>query len=75
MESVGVPAAKSVFKVSGNSVTVETPREVQYLEAFTPAGTLAASSAVTTIELPCSGIYIIGVRYADGSVERRKISI
>ncbi len=81
LENAGIGGAgiqdggKTVFRVEGCSVAVEATREVKGMEAYTPAGMLAAVSPTSSIHLPGKGIYIIGVRYADGSVERRKVSI
>ena len=80
LENAGInevesPSAKAMMKVSGTTLTVEAAREISGISAYLPSGALAAASSTAVIELPCNGIYIIEVRYACGSVERRKISV
>lgn len=78
-ENAGVAPAeadrKATITVNGNTVAVATDAEVETMEAYTPAGVLTASGAGSSLTVPGNGIYLITVRFADGSAIHRKIAI
>lgn len=63
------------FRREGHDVIFTADKPIVAAVAYTVSGSLAASSAGDRLSLPAAGIYMIGVRYADGSVQYRKIAI
>ena len=78
IEDAGVEApvadvSRAVVKVSGSTVTVESTREVASLSAVNLAGAVVATAQGNLLDLSASGLFVISVRYADGSLEHHKI--
>ncbi len=74
-ELVSGSTTRGTFRIEGCNVAFESERPVAGMEAYTVAGALVASVPDASLILPGSGIYLVRVRYADGSAERRKIAI
>lgn len=75
--SVGPVGAdsKAALKVTGLRVAVESAAGVARMEAYAPAGALAASGTGAELTVPSSGIYIIKIIFSDGSEMCRKLAL
>ena len=67
--------ARSVIHVDGSRISVESSFPISGLEVYDIAGAVVALSSSSSIEMPGKGIYIVKVRYVDGSGEHQKIYI
>lgn len=66
---------RSEIRIEGCTATVESNRAVAGLTAHAVSGAMVASSDSSTLHLPGCGVYVISIRYADGTSEHRKITI
>lgn len=58
---------KATLTADGREVTVESVAQVTGIEAYTPEGVLAATGSGDRLTVPSHGIYLIRVRFVDGS--------
>ncbi|MBD5225109.1 MAG: hypothetical protein HDS68_03960 [Bacteroidales bacterium] len=75
--SVGSVGADRKVSITANGlcVTVEGDDTVDGIEAYTPSGVRATAAGGGVLTLPAHGIYLIKVRFADGSELFRKVAL
>ena len=66
---------RAEIRIEGCTAIVGSNRAVAGLTAYAVSGTLVASGGSSTLHLPGCGVYVISIRYADGTSEHRKITI